>query len=195
MFADVEYFEKWGFKLTDYCLRTIRQRIKKLLGDEGVEPTDWAGLVSDGLLRAPGRYTENGHVQFEPPQDAPLKNKILLRAEIRADFSLDKNARKNLPALPGLHFDMINFSAPGVGADQVSKNMRVYKGNGVKTTVLSVNMQFIPERALLRFDQERGQGSGRVIRVPPAESMSGMSITVTNRKPETGSPKPALRVR
>ena len=51
MFADVEYFEKWGFKLTDYCLRTIRQRIKKLLGEEGVELTDWAGLISDGLLK------------------------------------------------------------------------------------------------------------------------------------------------
>ncbi len=82
-----------------------------------------------------------------------------------------------------------------MGADQVSKNIRMYRGNGVKTTVLSVNMEFIPERALLRFDQERGQGSGKVIKIAPAESMSGISITVTNRKPEASSPKPALQMR
>ena len=96
-----------------------------------------------------------------------MKKIILLRAEIRADFSRDKNARKNLPALPGLHFDMINFSALGMGADQVCKNIWVYRGNGMKTTVLSVNSDFIPEQALLRFDQERGRGSGRLMKIAP----------------------------
>jgi len=38
LFADGEYFERWGFKLTDYCLRTIRQRIKRLLGEAGYYP-------------------------------------------------------------------------------------------------------------------------------------------------------------
>jgi len=188
MFTDTEYFEKWGFKLTDYCLRTIRQRIKKLLGEEGVEPTDWAGLISEGKLRAPGRYMENGYRQYEPPQGAPLRSRILLRVEIRADLSVDKNARKNLPTLPGLNYEMINFSVPGMGADQVSKNIRMYKGNGVKTTVLGVNVEFTPEKVLLRFDQEKGQGVGKMIKVAPAESISGISITVTNRKPEANSP-------
>ncbi len=53
---------------------------------------------------------------------------------------------------------MIKFLAPGMRADQVCRNMRVYRGNGVKTTVLSVNSDFILERALERFDQERGLG-------------------------------------
>ena len=116
LFADEEYFKRWGFKLTDYCLRTIRQRIKRLLGEEGVEPANWENQISDGLIRAPGRYTKNGRVQYETPQGAPLKKDIILRAEIRANFSKDKSARKNLPALPGLHFDMIKFSAPGIGS-------------------------------------------------------------------------------
>jgi len=55
LFADDKYFEKYGFKPTDYCLRAIRQRIKKLLGDEGVEPRDWDTQVRDGRVRPPGR--------------------------------------------------------------------------------------------------------------------------------------------
>ena len=102
------------------------------------------------------RYTKDGQILYDPPQDAPLKGTLVLRAEIRADFSMNKNARKNLPTLPGLNFEKLNFSAPGVGADQVCKNMRVYKGNSVKTNVLSANSEFVPELALIRFNQERG---------------------------------------
>jgi len=120
---------------------------------------------------------------------------LVLRAEIRADFSLNKNARRNLPALPGLNFEKINFSAPGMGADQVCMNMRVYKGNSVKTNVLSANSEFVPEQALIRFDQENGRGSGKLVKIAPAESMSGIEITVSNRKPEAGSSTETLRVR
>ena len=71
-------------------MRTVRQRIKKLLGDEGVEPVNWEIQVADGRVRPPGRYTEAGRILYDPPQDAPLKGNIVLRAEIRADFSLNK---------------------------------------------------------------------------------------------------------
>ena len=145
MFADIEYFKKWGFRLTDYCLRTMRQRIKVLQGEDGVEPINWKLLVSGGHVRLPGQYTEQGRIEFSPPDGAPFKKTILRRAEIRADLSMSKDARKNLPALPGLSFEMIKFSAPGMKADQVCRNMRVYRGNGEKTTVLSVNSDFIPE--------------------------------------------------
>ena len=195
MFADVEYFDKWGFKLIDYCYRTIRQRIKKLLGEEGVEPTNWDMLVKDRYVRAPGRYTETGRELFTPPQGAPLKKTILLRAEIRAEFSQNKDARKNLPALPAMSFNMIKFSAPEMGADEVCKNMWVYRGNGVRTNILSSNSDFIPQRALIRFDQERSIGSGSLIQIPLAESMSGISVTVSNRKPETVPLRSEVRTR
>jgi len=81
MFADVEYFERYGFKPTDYCLRTMRQRIKKLLGDEGVEPADWDAQVGDGRVRPPGRYTEDGRIVYDPPKGAPLKETIIRRFE------------------------------------------------------------------------------------------------------------------
>jgi len=71
----------------------------------------------------------------------------------------------------------------------------VYRGNGVKTDVLSKNSDFIPERALIRFNQERGIDSGSLVKVPAAESMSGISITVSNRKPEAGSSKSEMRTR
>jgi len=73
--------------------------------------------------------------------------------------------------------------------------MRVYRGNGVKTTVLSVNSDFIPDRALDRFDQERGLGSGKTIRIPDAESMTAITITVSNKKEEAVSKKPDLTAR
>jgi len=108
---------------------------------------------------------------------------------------MSKGSRKNLPALPGLSFEMIKFSAPGMKADQVCRNMRVYRGNGVKTTVLSVNSDFIPDRALDRFDQERGLGSGKIIRIPDAESMTAITVTVSNKKEEAVSKKPDLTAR
>ncbi len=38
MFIEEEYLEPSGYKLRDYCFRTVRQRIRKLFVDEGVEP-------------------------------------------------------------------------------------------------------------------------------------------------------------
>ena len=87
-------------------------------------------------------YTNDGRILYDPPQGALLKRNIILRAEIRADFSINKDARRILPALPGLNFNKINFSAPGVGADQVCMNKhitRMYTGNSVKTNVLSAS--------------------------------------------------------
>jgi hypothetical protein len=73
--------------------------------------------------------------------------------------------------------------------------MRVYRGNGVKTTVLSVNSDFIPDRALARFDQEKGLGSGKTIRIPDAESRTDITITVLNKKEFINPKKPDLTAR
>jgi len=195
MFIDGDYFTKWGFRLMDYSLRNMRQRIKVRLGEEGVEPMNWKLLVSGGVVRTPGYYTKEGRVEYLPPDGAPFKEIILKRAEIRAALSICKDSRMNLPALPGLNFDMIKFSARGVSADQVCKNIRVYRGNGVKTTVLSINSDFIPDRALERFDQERGLGSGKLIRIPDEESITAITVTVSNRKEIINKTKPDLSAR
>jgi hypothetical protein len=80
-------------------------------------------------------------------------------------------------------------------ADQVCQNIRVYRGNGVKTIVLSVNSDFIPDRALERFDQERGLGSGKSIRIPDEESITAITVTVSNRKEYIDPKKPDLTAR
>jgi len=41
-FVAEEYLDKEGYRLKDYCLRTIRQRIRKLFLQEGVEPANWS---------------------------------------------------------------------------------------------------------------------------------------------------------
>jgi hypothetical protein len=195
MFLDCDYFTKWGFRLTDYCLRNMRQRIKVRLGEEGVEPGNWKLLVSGGVVRTPGYYTKEGRVEFTPPDGAPFKEIILKRAEIRAALSVCKDSRMNLPALPGLNFDTIKFSARNMSADQVCKNIRVYRGNGVKTTVLSVNSDFIPDKAMERFNQERGLGSGKLVSIPDGVSITAITVTVSNRKEIIDKTKPDLSAR
>ena len=54
VFVAKEYLEKNGYKLGDYCLRMIRQRIQKLFAMEGVEPVDWNKDKANGMIRAPG---------------------------------------------------------------------------------------------------------------------------------------------
>jgi len=71
----------------------------------------------------------------------------------------------------------------------------MYKGNSIKTTALSATSEFVPEQSMIRFDQENGRGSGKRVRIPPAESMSGIEITVSNRKPEAGSSTKTLKAR
>jgi hypothetical protein len=58
VFVTEEYLEKNGYKLGDYCLRTIRQRIRKLFAMEGVEPADWSEDKANGMIRAPGSRME-----------------------------------------------------------------------------------------------------------------------------------------
>ena len=68
-------------------------------------------------------------------------------------------------------------------------------GNSVMTTVLSANSEFVPELAMIRFDQENSRSEGKPVRIPPAESMSGIEITVSNRKSEVGSSTKTLVAR
>ncbi len=60
--------------------RTVRQRIRKLLRDEGVVPKDWNQARAAGLIRTPGN---KGQKPFEAPRGSPLKEMIRERAEIR----------------------------------------------------------------------------------------------------------------
>jgi hypothetical protein len=73
--------------------------------------------------------------------------------------------------------------------------MRIYRGNGIRTNLLSLHSDFIPARASLRYAQERGKEAGTRVRIPPTELMTGLEITVSNRKPENPTPKPSLSKR
>ncbi len=158
---------------------------------------DWKELVRDGVVRQPGYYTNEGRVTFTPPQEETVKLVILHRANIRADFSTSKDKDKiiTLPPLPGLKFDKIKFSSANISADQICRNMRIYKGNGIRTNLITKDYDFIPARALLRYEQEREREDGPRVRIPPAESMTGLEITVSNTKPVNTTPKQSLSKR
>jgi len=40
LFREEKYLDTSRYQLKDYCMRTARQRIRKLLGEEGVDPKD-----------------------------------------------------------------------------------------------------------------------------------------------------------
>jgi len=156
MFLENEYLNSSGYRLKDYCCRTIRQRIRKLLGDEGVEPKDWSESKAAGLIRAPGDKRPSGFKFFEVPRGAPFKSVILERARIRTEFARDKTSRKDLPQLGPIKFGMFNYTSKKVKPQDLSRTARTMLGNGVKESILLPQYVSFPDTAMIRFAQERG---------------------------------------
>jgi len=153
-FVAEEYLDRDGYRLKDYCLRTIRQRIRKLFLQEGVEPASWSEDKAKGLVKAPGYKKGNTYKFYDAPMGAPFKEMIRERATIRTEFAMNKAARKNLPILGGFKFGMMNFGSESVRRMDMSKMARVLPGNGVKEEILSPNYTSFPELAMIRYDQE-----------------------------------------
>jgi hypothetical protein len=156
-FVAEEYLDRDGYRLKDYCLRTIRQRIRKLFLQEGVEPASWSKDKAKGLVKAPGYKKGTTYRFYDAPMGAPFKEMIRERATIRTEFAMNKAARKNLPILGGFKFGMMNFGSDSVRRLDMSKMARVLPGNGVKEEILSPNYTSFPELAMIRYDQERGE--------------------------------------
>jgi len=89
-FVAEEYLDKEGYRLKDYCLRTIRQRIRKLFLQEGVEPASWTEDKAKGLVKAPGYKKGTTFKFYDAPTGAPFKEMIRERATIRTEFALNK---------------------------------------------------------------------------------------------------------
>jgi len=152
-----EYLDRDGYRLKDYCLRTIRQRIRKLFLQEGVEPASWSKDKAKGLVKAPGYKKGTTYKFYDAPTGAPFKEMIRERVTIRTEFTMNKAARKNLPILGGFKFGMMNFGSDSVRRLDMSKMARVLPGNGVKEEILSPNYTSFPELAMIRYDQEQGE--------------------------------------
>jgi hypothetical protein len=181
MFREETYLDASGYKLKDYCLRTVRQRIRKLLGDEGVEPKDWNESRAAGLIRAPGDKRGSGFRIFDAPRGSPLKSMILERARIRTEFSKDKTARKDLPQLGAMKFGMFNYTSGNVKPQDLSRTAKTTLGNGVRESLLPPDYVAFPDEAMTRFRQERGLLKHReVVKVPrPVVVRQGEARQVT----------------
>jgi hypothetical protein len=167
LFREEAYLDTSGYKLKDYCYRTVRQRIRKLLGDEGVEPKDWNESRSAGLIRAPGDKRGTGFRIFDAPRGSPLKGMILERARIRVTFSEDKTARKDLPQLGPMKFGMFNYTSRNVKPQDLSRTAKTTLGNGVRESILPPDYVAFPDEAMTRFKQERGfLKDSKIVRVP-----------------------------
>jgi len=56
-----------------------------------------------------------------------------------------------------IKFGMMNFTSNNVRQFNISLTARVPAGNGVKENLLSPGYKSLPEVAMLRYDQERGE--------------------------------------
>jgi len=137
-------------------LRTVRQRIRKLLGDEGVEPKDWKESRSAGMISTPGDRRGASFHAFDAPRGSPLKDMLKERASIRVMFSNDKMARKDLPQLGAMKFRQFNYTSRNVRPQDLSRTAKKTLGNGVRETILPPDYIVFPEEAMTRFRQERG---------------------------------------
>jgi len=153
LFREDAYLGTSGYKLRDYFYRTVRQRVRKLLGEEGVEPKNWNQSRAAGLIRTPGN---KGHKPFEAPRGSPLKDMIQERARIRVEFSQDKTKRKDLPQLGAMKFGMFNYTSKNVRPQDLTRTAKITLGNGVRETILPPNYVAFPDEAMTRFAQERG---------------------------------------
>jgi len=134
---------------------------------EGVEPADWSEDKANGMIRAPGFKDGAKYRFYDAPQGAPFKDLIKERATIRTEFSQNRSARKNLPVLGPIKFGMMNFTSNNVRQQDMSRNAKILTGNGVKENLLPPGYKSLPEVAMTRFDQERGERLDKEkVRVP-----------------------------
>jgi len=189
-----EYLDDEGYRLTDYCLRTIRQRIRKVFLMEGVVPSNWMEAKDDRLIKAPG-YMKNGkYIFYDAPSGAPFKAVMLERASLRAKFGMTGSGKTTLPAITGFKFGMMNVGSATVERMNMTKMAKVRPGIGVKEVVIPTGYQSFPDMAMKRFDQERGErlNEKRIVipkdedlTLPIQQAMSAMAL----KKQEVPAPK------
>jgi hypothetical protein len=155
------YLEPEGYGLRDYCLRTIRQRIRKVFYEEGVVPISWMKAKDDGLIKAPGYWkivnSVSKFIYYEAPSGAPFNASMLERARLRTEFSMKVSDKNTLPAIISFQFGMMNVGSATVDRMNISRMTKTRPGVGVKDTVIPAGYKSFPEMAMTRFNQERGK--------------------------------------
>ena len=82
-------------------------------------------------------------------------------------FSEDKTARKDLPQLGPMKFEMSNYTSTNVRPQDLSQTAKTTLGNGVRESILPPDYVAFPDEAMTRFRQERGFLKHlKIVRVP-----------------------------
>jgi len=152
-----QYLSKEGYMLRDYCMRTIRQRIRKVFLEEGVVLSDWMEAKDEQLLTAPGYWKRDKFMFYDAPSGAPFNTVMLERANLRVLFGKTSSGKKTLPAITGFKFGMMNVGSATVGRLNLTKMAPQRPGVRVKEVEIPTGYQSFPELAMTRFDQERGE--------------------------------------
>jgi len=156
-FVADQYLSEEGYMLTDYGMRTIRQRIRKVFLEEGVVPSDWMKAKDEQLIKAPGYWKGDKFIYYEAPSGAPFNNVLLERANLRVLYGKTHSGKNNLPAITGFKFGPMNVGSATVERQNLTKMAVPRPGVRVKETVIPTSYKPFPELAMLRYDQERGE--------------------------------------
>jgi len=152
-----QYLSEEGYMLRDYCMRTIRQKIRKVFLREGVVPSDWMEAKDKQLIKAPGYWKGDKFIFYDAPSGAPFNTVMLERANLRVLFGKKSSGKNTLPAITGFKFAMMNVGSPTVGKLNLTKMAPQRPGVSVKEVEIPAGYQSFPELAMTRFDQERGE--------------------------------------
>jgi hypothetical protein len=156
-FVAEQYLSDEGYVLKDYCMRTIRQKIRKVFLEEGVVPSDWTEAKKKQLIKIPGYWEGDEYRFYEAPSGAPFRAVMLERANLRVLFGRRKSGKNTLPAITGFKFALMNVGSPTVGRLILTKMAPQRPGVRVKELEIPAGYTSFPESAMTRFDQERGE--------------------------------------
>jgi hypothetical protein len=180
-FVADQYLSEEGYMLTDYGMRTIRQRIRKVFLEEGVVPSDWMKAKDEQLIKAPGYWKGDKFIYYEAPSGAPFNNVLLERANLRVLYGKTHSGKNNLPAITGFKFGPMNVGSATVERQNLTKMAVPRPGVRVKEIVIPAGYKPFPELAMLRYDQERGErlDEPRIV-IPRDEKTSTLVRQVTS---------------
>jgi len=183
-----QYLEEEGYMLRDYCMRTIRQKIRKVFLREGVVPSDWTKAKSEQLIRTPGYWKGDEFRFYEAPSGAPFRTVMLERANLRVLFGRRSSGKNTLPAITGFKFALMNVGSPTVGKLILTKMAPQRPGVRVKELEIPAGYESFPESAMTRFDQERGERLNEKRVIIPKDDfdeppvLQAMPAPATNKK-------------
>jgi len=178
-FVADQYISDEGYILTDSCMRSMRQSIRKVFLDGGVMPRDWKKATDEQLIKAPGYWKDDKFILYETPSGAPFSNVLMERANLRVRYGEDNSCERNLPAIVGFKFGPMNVGSATVEREILAKKAVPRPGVRVNEKAIPTGYKPFPELAMRRYNQEKGERLDEPRTVIPRDAKTSTIIKQT----------------